>query len=199
MVLLCVKGLHIVRNINERQLSGFFFLNCVLSVSYLAEMLILCLPCVRGPVASAGGGLEECCWCGRVQVALAALCQSRCPGRDNPRTYGRVVGGSVLLPCSTGAAGTCHELKESFYGSLLGEGRQKWGRRAVSQGGSWSGSCCECKGGSDVAESRFTPLVSLALNKRFPLGGFYGEVQRAVKSLVQFPIVAALFLVISTL
>lgn len=39
------------------------------------------------------------------------------------------------------------KLGENIYGGLLGEGKQKEGRRTVSQEGSWPGSCCEYKAG----------------------------------------------------
>lgn len=37
------------------------------------------------------------------------LCQSWCPCQHSPGAHGRVVVMAPLLPCSAGAAGTCHE------------------------------------------------------------------------------------------
>lgn len=99
-------------------------------------MLILRLPCVHGPVASTGWSLGGCCWCGRVQVTLAA-----CASPD-------VLAGTVpKLLGEWGGVYPAGKLGENIHGRLLGEGKQKEGRRTVSQEGSWPGSCCEYKAG----------------------------------------------------
>jgi len=138
-------------------------------------------------VASAGCGLGERCWCRRVQVTLAACASPDVPAGTVPELPGESWGFSPPAPRCPG----CWDPR--------GEGRQNQGRGAVSQGGSWSGSAASAGEGVRCSGEQIYTTVSSALNKRFPLGGFYGEVQRAVKSLAQFPIVAALFLVISTL
>lgn len=82
-----------------------FFFNCVLSVSCLAEMLILCLPCLRGPMAStnwrsvAGAG-----GCGSLSLPVPVVVPLPAQSLSSRRSGGDI--SSPVLSCS---AGTCHE------------------------------------------------------------------------------------------
>lgn len=94
-------------------------------------------------------------------------------------------------PSSIWASGTCHEPGGEYLGQRAWRKEAKPGWRSSKRTRElvWQPPWMP---GVRCSDGHIYTTVSSALNKRFPLGGFYEEVQRAVKSLVQLPIVGSI-------